>query len=562
MATTFTGNYQIKLIGTGLESGTWGTSTNENLKRIEQTLGGSKLSLDVESPGGGSDWDGSNKILTWVTDDTADAGTAGGSGRYKFVQFTGSPGADAYVYIRGSSPTEYPNRIYFVENATSGGFSLIFNNNVTKETNTYTVLNGAFAVIYAESSTNVVDNLLSTLQIENLVFPAAADISIVDGSTTALDILSGSGGTHSYLTFDTSNAKLIIGQETSELETLDIDTATIDVATQATDITVLDNTVSALSINEGTNSYIDIDTQNSSPRVVIGLETSDCETLQIDTETVTFAAQASDFFLKTNDTAALEVYETNTSGTKMLTFDTSTPKLIVPSGVELELDGTLNVDGTSDFSDAATFSAGVDIDGAGTMDNTVIGGTTHVAGKFSTLEATGLTTIGASGLLSTTTGYLNFETTTGTDGYGIRNNSGKVEAKDSGGGWGGLWTSGVVTGGGVYFELTGQVLTRGTNVQSAHSLGAAPRMVLGKIIVESGQTDAGYSAGDEVYLSAAGFHQGGATDSGIACGANATNVFYVIGDDSATPLGLLNKTSGAVVLLDESKWRLTLMAWL
>ena len=44
----FTSGYQIKLIANGEESGTWGTSTKENLENIEQALGGSVL-IDIDA---------------------------------------------------------------------------------------------------------------------------------------------------------------------------------------------------------------------------------------------------------------------------------------------------------------------------------------------------------------------------------------------------------------------------------------------------------------------------------------------------------------------------------
>ena len=78
--TTFSDNYQIKLIGTGLESGTWGLSTNQNMSRIEQALGGSKLLFDVEAPGGGSSYNDTTNTLEWMTSDTAAAGDAGSEG--------------------------------------------------------------------------------------------------------------------------------------------------------------------------------------------------------------------------------------------------------------------------------------------------------------------------------------------------------------------------------------------------------------------------------------------------------------------------------------------------
>ena len=159
MATTFTSNYQIKLIGTGLESGTWGTSTNENLKRIEQVLGGNKLAFDVQAPGGNSTYTaGTPDELLWITTDTSDSGAVGSEGRCLFVQFTNAAGATT-VRVRGSTSTEYPNRVFFVWNAS--GETLTFNCNATLGTNTYAVEDGAYAGLATTSSDFYVRNLVN-----------------------------------------------------------------------------------------------------------------------------------------------------------------------------------------------------------------------------------------------------------------------------------------------------------------------------------------------------------------------------------------------------------------
>ena len=414
MATTFTSNYQIKLIGTGLESGTWGTSTNENLKRIEQVLGGNKLAFDVQAPGGNSTYTaGTPDELLWITTDTSDSGAVGSEGRCLFVQFTNAAGATT-VRVRGSTSTEYPNRVFFVWNAS--GETLTFNCNATLGTNTYAVEDGAYAVLATTSSDFYVRNLLSALQIDSLTFPAAADISILDDNAASLDITEGS---NSYLKFNTTDSSeaVVVGK------TLDIDTATIDVATQATTLSLKENADAAFDIKEDDQSYIECDTQTSGPQVLIG-GGAEVVTLNIDTATIDVATQVTDIDIKDDEAEALQI----DGSTNMMTFDTQdgAEKVIVP--VELEVTGTLDVDGTSNFSAKATFSAGVDIDGAGAMDNTVIGANTAAAGTFALLTSTGALVSGAGG-------YINFNTTTGSGGIGIRNDSGNIEASTDGSSW-------------------------------------------------------------------------------------------------------------------------------
>ena len=382
MATTFTGNYQIKLIGTGLEAGTWGTSTNENLKRIEQALGGSST-VDVDLPGGTSTY--TTGVLEWCTADTVAAGVAGSEGRDCFVEFTSATQATK-VKVRGPAGGDYTERVFFVYN--SSGHTLTFNSH-SGTTDEYDVLDGSYAVICTQGSAGV-QNLLSKLQIDNLVFPVAADILVPASTAAALEIASGST---KYLTVNTSATSVVVGQK------LDIDNASIDVETQATAISVSDDTDAALDITEGSNSYIEIDTQNSSPRVIIGGEPSDCETLQIDTETVDLTNQATAMSLKTSSATALEMKD---GGTSLLSVDTSNDKVVMPT---------------------------VDING-GAIDGTTIGGASPGEGTFTDAALIGTGVGNKDGVLA-----FDVLESTSSDSYGIRNNNGKIEAKNSDSDW-------------------------------------------------------------------------------------------------------------------------------
>ena len=49
MASTYTDNTGIELIGSGEQAGTWGNTTNNNLKIIDRALNGS-TTLTISSP--------------------------------------------------------------------------------------------------------------------------------------------------------------------------------------------------------------------------------------------------------------------------------------------------------------------------------------------------------------------------------------------------------------------------------------------------------------------------------------------------------------------------------
>ena len=71
MPTSYSSNYQLKLIGTGLEAGTWGTSTNANWEKIEAAIGGS-ATITIDNPPTGSTYVGN--VLSLVTNPLVDPG--------------------------------------------------------------------------------------------------------------------------------------------------------------------------------------------------------------------------------------------------------------------------------------------------------------------------------------------------------------------------------------------------------------------------------------------------------------------------------------------------------
>ena len=441
----FSNNYQIKLIGTGLESGTWGTSTNNNLERIEQSLGQS-VAINVEAPPTGSTVaTGPPYVLTWITSDTANVNVSGSEGRAKYVEFVsgGSLAENVTVEVRGNTAGILPNRFYLVRNSintSSTAATLTLNAGAGSN---YTIESGACALVVI-NGTSVVGgltagtalNAISNLQVDNLQFSASAsDIKLPDNVASALEIKSTSANSE-FLRFDTASNHLEVAPG-SGVNTVEIQADTVDASSQNTSVSIRDGQADSFEILEGTNSYLKFDT--SSQTVHIGEESSDVETLDISTDTIRVANQATDIRINAGSTTALTV--SDSTGT-ILTVDTlSEPeKIITASTSELEVLGTLDVDGTSDFSSTATFSSvdinGGTIDGAAiassTIDSTPIGSTSANVGKFSSLESTGTT----NGLhLSTSDAYANFGATAGSSGYGIRDDSGKLEIKKSGGSW-------------------------------------------------------------------------------------------------------------------------------
>lgn len=556
---TFSSNYQIKLIGTGEEAGTWGTSTNQNLERIEQALGES-VSIDVTSISGYSA--GSPSTATWLTSDTADAGASLSEGRAGFVEFTSGSDVGAsgvIVRVRGNDSSIYPNRIFLVKNSLSNSRDLKLNSNSTDATNIVTIANGCHALVYTDGTH--ARNALSKLQIDDLLFPAAAEITVVDSNTQALEIKSTASNSE-FLRFDTSNNHLEVAPG-SGVNTVEIQAASVDASSQSTDLLIRDNDSDSFEILEGTNSYIKFDT-SASKKIVFGEETSDLETLDIDTDSIDLATQDTDVLLRTNQAAALEVYETSSSGTKMLTMDTNTPKVIVP--VELEVTGTLDVDGTSDFSATSNFSAtatfsSVDING-GSIDGTNVGAASAGTGKFSSLESTG-TTNGVH--LSSAGSYASFGATAGSGGHGVRDNSGVLEVRSTNSdAWGQPYHVGMVSGQGAYVEAFDDY-DASANTQIDFdvsslgiSAGGMPSICQLWAKRQSGGADGGYAEGEWIRLDAP--FKSGDNDVGFTLSSTHDTV-SLISTDRTNWLYAFGKTTHREFQFSSSGWRIYLRAW-
>ena len=108
MASTFDNNLRLREMGTGDESGTWGTRTNENLELIGEALG-----YGTEAVSG-------------TTHTTTIADGATDPGRAMYLKYTGALGANCTITLAPNTIS----KLWFIENATtdsgsSGPYSII-----------------------------------------------------------------------------------------------------------------------------------------------------------------------------------------------------------------------------------------------------------------------------------------------------------------------------------------------------------------------------------------------------------------------------------------------------
>ena len=143
MPSTYTANNGIEKIGTGEQSGTWGTTTNLNLDIIDRALNGV----------GAITLTGTTHTLT-TTDGTLS------DGMYKVLVLGGSPSGANTITI---SPNDQ-DKLYFVYNTT--GQNAIFSQGSGANA---TVSAGAAGIVYADGAGSgaAVKNLTSELEISS-----------------------------------------------------------------------------------------------------------------------------------------------------------------------------------------------------------------------------------------------------------------------------------------------------------------------------------------------------------------------------------------------------------
>ena len=127
MASTYTGNAGLEKIGTGEQSGTWGTTSNTNLDIIDRVLNG--------------------VVTLTITGDTTLTTTDGtlSNGHYKVLLLAGTPGA---VFDLTIAPNDQ-QKFYFIKNSTGQTATILQGGGTGTEA---TIANGASAVIYADGA--------------------------------------------------------------------------------------------------------------------------------------------------------------------------------------------------------------------------------------------------------------------------------------------------------------------------------------------------------------------------------------------------------------------------
>ena len=144
MASTYTVNNAIEKIGTGDQSGTWGTTTNTNLELIGEALGFGTEAITTNADTHDRAINGVGTItLSGATHALTTSDGAASDGHYKVLVFAGSISETNTVTIGPNTQ----DKLYFIKNGT--GQSIIIKQG---SGSTVTVTTGKTAIVYADGA--------------------------------------------------------------------------------------------------------------------------------------------------------------------------------------------------------------------------------------------------------------------------------------------------------------------------------------------------------------------------------------------------------------------------
>jgi len=231
MASSYTTSYGIEKIGSGEQSGAWGTTTNHNLDILDRITAYTAVALS-----------GTTQTLT-VREASPGSGTENlQDGMYRVIKFTGALGANNTVTIAPNTTKAF----FIVINATtdsgsSGPYSVILTQGSGAN---ITVANGKNAIIYCDGggSGAVVVDAVSNLALATVT--ASGDVTSAGTVNVTGDTAAGDGASMGYTS---AEGLILTGQGSTNDVTIknDADADVITIATGATNVDVVGDLTAA-----------------------------------------------------------------------------------------------------------------------------------------------------------------------------------------------------------------------------------------------------------------------------------------------------------------------------
>jgi len=173
MASVYTNDLRLEEIGTGEQSGSWGTTTNTNLELIAEAFSYGTEAITTNA----------NTHATTIADGATDPG------RSLYLKYTGALDSDCTITIGPNTV----NKMWFIENATTdSGSSGPYNIIVKQGTgNTITIPNSQVKAVFSDGAGSgaAMTDAFTDLSVPSLFVAGAAAPSI--GDVLALSIALG-----------------------------------------------------------------------------------------------------------------------------------------------------------------------------------------------------------------------------------------------------------------------------------------------------------------------------------------------------------------------------------
>lgn len=383
-STTHSSELQLKLIGTGLEGSTWGESTNENISRIEAAISHAR-SLNVRSMPAGStssSQDGTT-AAQWVTVESADssgsfAGEAGSEGRSSAIEFTSSDTVTGAITVEiyGKDTSTAVNRTIVITNSITFDAAQSLVIKAGSSANSITIPQGCSALVALKADAEGgyalgAHNLLSKMQVDDIVLagPTGSIEFVGDGAITVKP------SSTSSLTISDGTTDLVVLDTTNEKLILEaaVDPFQIDGSGSGGASTLSLRTAAsesaAFSIGDGTSSLLTVDTTDG--EIEIGT-TGTNKNLRVWGD-IQLENAARDIDIVANSAVALEIKDS--AGT-LLTADTLTGehriRTVPVATPDISITGT---DGYIEFNGETFDGTGYGVrDSSGTMQSKSSGG--------------------------------------------------------------------------------------------------------------------------------------------------------------------------------------------
>ena len=528
MATTYSENYQIKLIGTGLEAGTWGRSTNLNFERIEEALGGSTtITIDGATIPNGSTY--SSNVFSLMTNSLVDAGDSGSEGRNRFIKITNGSAITASQTIRffGSDvSSDTADRIFIVENALDLSSSDDQYGTLTLRSGAgstgISLPHGSIAFVYT-SGVNLY-NALEQLFISSLDMSGGdSDIIVNDGSANSFEIKDNRLNASNEFERDTY---VRIGTDS---------TPSVDIFPS---INSTDLPGSSFSVNSDTNTF-GTDTFGTLPHIkgngIRGLQIRGGSTGSFSTVTTRHGTNAN--------------VELGTQGTGKI--------LVGQSSGDITIESVGNNNITLQTGNSDTGSISIEDGANGNISLAPDGGSGNI-----TLDIENSAPVGSAtnGVLIPNNGHLNFGTTAGNSGNGVRSNSGELEVSvNAVDGWGYPYHSGAVSGQGAFYDSGEIAIPTGSSATLLTTgFNSIPSIVTVYLKRTAASAGAGYNQNDYALYSAGYSSSGGGAGLSVSFDGTSGSDLKI---GCSGSLYIANKNTGLGVAITKSNWRIVVKAW-